>query len=193
MISYDTERKKVGTKVRFSLRKFLGLTKEGVREGGAPPSPLGGQDLRSGTPPQPRPRPRLEIIHPSDLSGTSVEVLRGSGLEVRRQLQEAAEAAAAAAQRRNSDTSLTPTPTSPTPPAADYGDSAKGSSEPIRSEPNTEHYASEGTFYSGCCCARRAPFEAAAAAQVAVPGERPRRPPHHSHSGHRTAQQAAAA
>lgn len=114
---YDTERKKPGTKVRFSLRKFLGLSKDAgsLRGDAGSGTGFGDSGLTSlgscadpMAPPQPRPRPRLEIIHPSDLSGRGVEVLRASGVEVRRQMQEqAAQAAQAAAVamplRRNSD------------------------------------------------------------------------------------------
>lgn len=142
VLSYDTERKKPGTKVRFSLRKFLGLAKEG---GLRPEGAVESAPVDPAAPPQPRPRPRLEIIHPSDLSGRAVEVLRASGVEVRRQLQEQANANAqqqaasgtvaspgAAQARRNSDTSgigdFSPSASSPPPtPGADYGsDVVKG-------------------------------------------------------------------
>ncbi|KAJ1525900.1 hypothetical protein ONE63_009089 [Megalurothrips usitatus] len=117
VMTYDTERKKPGTKVRFSLRKFLGLTKDaanGIRAVSLGPGAGGGAGADPVAPPQPRPRPRLEIIHPSDLSGRAVEVLRASGVEVRRQMQEAAAAQAQLAaanspsvvlrdHRRNSD------------------------------------------------------------------------------------------
>jgi hypothetical protein len=72
-------------RARFSLRKFLrfGGSKEDKTV-----SSMEVQKQEEIVPTLPVPRPRLEIIHPSELNGCNVEVVRGDASNVRQHLED---------------------------------------------------------------------------------------------------------
>lgn len=80
---------------RFSLRKFLrfGVSKEDKTVSSAAVERR--EDVR---PSLPVPRPRLEIIHPSELNGCNVEVVRGDARNVRQHLEDSSSTASSSSE-----------------------------------------------------------------------------------------------
>lgn len=71
----ESEKKKSGGRGRFSLRKFLrlGHSKDGDKSNGS--ATTRSEEVLSAA----AIKPRLEIIHPFDLNGAAVEVVRADG------------------------------------------------------------------------------------------------------------------
>jgi hypothetical protein len=82
-------------RARFSLRKFLrfGGSKEEKTVGNVEM-----QRTEDVGPNLPVPRPRLEIIHPSELNGSNVEVLRGDSSSVRQRLEDSSSSASSCSE-----------------------------------------------------------------------------------------------
>jgi hypothetical protein len=82
-------------RARFSLRKFLrfGGSKEDKTVGSVEVQK--NEDVGSNLP---VPRPRLEIIHPSELNGSNVEVLRGDSSCVRKHLEDSSSSASSCSE-----------------------------------------------------------------------------------------------
>jgi hypothetical protein len=84
-------------RARFSLRKFLRFG--GCKEDKSVSS-VEVQKQEDVVPNLPVPRPRLEIIHPSELNGSNVEVVRGDASNVR-QCQEDSDIEASSSGENN--------------------------------------------------------------------------------------------
>lgn len=80
---------------RFSLRKFLrfGISKEDKAV-----SSMAAERHEDVGPSLPVPRPRLEIIHPSELNGCNVEVVRGDARNVRQHIEDSSSTASSSSE-----------------------------------------------------------------------------------------------
>jgi len=80
---------------RFSLRKFLRF---GVSKEDKTVSSVAVERREDVGPSLPVPRPRLEIIHPSELNGCNVEVVRGDARNVRQHLEDSSSTASSSSE-----------------------------------------------------------------------------------------------
>lgn len=89
------KRKQSHGRGRFSLRKFLRF---GVSKEDKTASSVAVERREDVGPSVPVPRPRLEIIHPSELNGCNVEVVRGDARNVRQHLEDTSSTASSSSE-----------------------------------------------------------------------------------------------
>lgn len=93
--SEQEKRKPSHGRGRFSLRKFLRF---GVSKEDKTVSSVAAERREDVGPSLPVPRPRLEIIHPSELNGCNVEVVRGDARNVRQHLEDSSSTASSSSE-----------------------------------------------------------------------------------------------